>query len=151
MQTLKLALLLPLLTLANCAPLTFSNEPAIDFGVYRSVRVEVTAPDDYAGYAETYLVDQLGQSSGFTRVTLDPTALTDLVLRVDVAVSEDVDIDSEGDLDIEYKGSALYHATAPDGSLVDSGEKEDTSEFELEVVEDLLDEVEYHYIAPYRY
>jgi len=152
MKTLKLALLgLPLLTLAHCAPLSFSNEPALDFAAYRSVRVEVTAPDDYAGYAETYLVDQLGRSSGFTQVTLDPTAQTYLVLRVDLGVSEDIDIDSESDLDIDYVGSALYHAMAPDGFLVDSGELEDTSEFELEVVEDLLDEIEYHYIAPYRY
>jgi hypothetical protein len=152
MKTARFALLgLPLLTLAHCAPLSFSSEPALDFAAYRSVRVEVTAPGDYAGYAETYLVDQLGQSSGFTQVTRDRSALTDLVLRVDLAVSEDIEIDSEGELDIDDVGSALYHATAPDGFLVDSGELEDTSEFELEVVEDLLDELEYHYIAPYRY
>lgn len=152
MKTLKRSLwALPLLSLAHCAPLTFSNEAAIDFDTYRSVRVEVSAPGDYAGYCETYLVDQLRSSSGFTSVTLDPSVPTDLVLRVDLAVSEDIDIDGEGNLDVDYTGAALYHATAPDGSLVDSGEKEDTSELELEVIEDLLDEIEYHYIAPYRY
>lgn len=152
MKTTELALsALSLLALARCAPLTFSNEPAIDFDTYRSVRVEVTASDDYAGYAETYLVDQLARSSGFTSVTLDPTVATDLVLRVDLAVSESLDVDGEGDLDLEYQGAALYHAATPDGGLVDSGETEDTSDIELEVVEDLLDEIEYHYIEPYRY
>jgi len=75
---------------------------------------------------------------------------TDLVLEVELAVSEDIDIDGEGDAHIEYEGSARYRALTLDGTRVDAGEKEDTSESELEAVEDLLDEIEYHYLAPYR-
>jgi hypothetical protein len=157
MKTLELARplsLLPLLALAHCAPLTFSNEPAIDFRRYRSVRVDVVA-DGHSEYASQYLVDQLAHTSGFALVTRDPRVATDLLLEVDLAVSENIDvgIDAEGepDIDVEYEGSASYHAIAADGRLVDSGSREDTSEFELEAIEDLLDEIEYHYMAPYRY
>jgi hypothetical protein len=158
MKTMKLARplsLLPMMALAHCAPLTFSNEPAIDYSAYRSVRVDVIATNGHSEYASQYLADQLARTSGFTRVTRDPLAATDLLLEVDLAVSEsiDVDVDAEGatEIDIEYEGSALYHAIATDGTLVDSGSREDTSELELEAVEDLLDEIEYHYMAPYRY
>jgi hypothetical protein len=147
--------LLPFLALAHCAPMTFSNEAAIDFGAYRSVRVDVVATNGHSEYATQYLVDRLARSSGFELVTLDPAVETALLLEVDLAVSENLDIgvDADGDaeIDIQYEGSALYHVTARDGTLVDSGSEEDTSEFELEAVEDLLDEIEYRYLAPYRY
>jgi hypothetical protein len=147
--------LLPLLALAHCAPLTFSNEPAIDYGSYRSVRVDVVATNGHSEYASQYLAQQLARTSGFDRVTRDPRVATELLLQVDLSVSEsiEIDVDDEGDVDIdtEYEGSASYHAIARDGTLVDSGSREDTSELELEAVEDLLDEIEYHYMAPYRY
>jgi hypothetical protein len=147
--------LLPLLALAHCAPLTFSNEPAIDYGSYRSVAVDVIATNGHSEYASQYLVDQLARTSGFALVTPDSRVRTDLRLEVDLAVSQniEVDIDAEGDVEIatEYQGSAVFYAIASDGTLVDSGSREDTSEYELEAVEDLLDEIEYHYMAPYRY
>ena len=62
-----------------------------------------------------------------------------------------INVDDEGDVDIEYAGYARFSARTPAGAAIDSGEEEDTSESELEAVEDVLDQIEYHYFEPYRY
>lgn len=132
-----------------CAPLTFSNDAPIDFDVYRSVRVEMLPSTQHAAYAAQYLAERLAQSSGFERVTLDDGA--DLILEVDLSVRLEIDTDSEGNLETEYVGIATYVASTPSGRVIDWGSEEDASATELEVIEDLLDEIEYHYFAPYRY
>jgi hypothetical protein len=132
--------------LGACAPLTFSERPALDYSRYRSVRVEVNPSYGDPGYATNYFAEQLRNGSGFEQVTTDAAARTDLVITVQVSVSSSTDTDGN----IEYDGTADYVARSPDGRVIDEGSADDTSQSPDEVVEDVLDEVALHYIAPFR-
>lgn len=127
------------LWLSSCAPLTFSHEAAIDFDRFRAVRVSATGP---MGNPSEYLAAELRSVSGFTTVTTSPTEPVDLVLEVSVT--------AEGNSDGSYDSVATYVAKTPAGAVVDEGEEYDTSDTELEAVEDALDEVAAHYQRPYR-
>lgn len=144
-------LCLVVLAALGCVPLTFSKQPAVDFDRYRSVTVHVTDESPHAIYAEQYLTARLRESSGFELVTADPAALADLTLEIELGVTVEVETDEEGDVSYEYAGSASYVATTREGRTVDFGSEEDRSESELEVIEDVLDQIEYHYLAPYEY
>lgn len=159
-STVQCAALLAL----SCAPLTFSEPGAIDFERYRSVRVSVEAPDLGGGYAAQYLASRLAESSGFVEVTTNGAIDVDLLLMVDVRViappddspdvvitfgSDAVHVEGE-DGDPKYAATAAYIGQTPDGTVVDFGVEEDSSDTVLEAVQDVLDQVELHYIEPYR-
>lgn len=138
-----------LLGALGCAPLTFSNDGAVDFERYRSVRVEPVAAAD-SQYATEYLARELVHLSGFSRVTTSAREPVDLVLRVEVTVTEVISFDEHGHVDRSYLGKAVFRARTPEGLSVDSGVVEDQSEWPTEVVEDVLDLVAHRYLAPYR-
>jgi hypothetical protein len=129
-----------------CAPLTFSEPPAVDFERYPSVRVEVVPSFTDPTYATQYLADELARSSGFAYVTTSPAQLVELVLQVQVAVSSDLDSDGE----LHYEAEAEYVASTPRGVLVAEGSEDDTSASPTEAVEDALDQVALRFIHPYR-
>lgn len=137
----------------GCVPLTFSNDAAIDFAIYRRVAVEVF-PSDLALYygrqaATSYLADALRDGSGFEQVTTDTSEEVDLFLTVRVRAVEVITY--EDDLpQVEYHGHASFTAVDAAGGRVDSGSVSDASQFLSEVVEDVLDEVALHYLKPYR-
>ncbi len=148
----------------SCAPLTFSEAGAIDFERYRSVRVSVAAPDLGGGYAAQYLASRLAESSGFVQVTTNEAIDVDVLLLVDVRViappddspdvliifgSDAVHAEGEGG-DPKYAATAAFTCQTQDGTVVDFGVEEDSSDTVLEVVQDVLDQVELHYIEPYR-
>jgi hypothetical protein len=136
----------------GCAPLTFSNEGAIDFSRYRTAFVEGDGAD--------YLAGELSEISGFSWVTTDPSVNVDLVIRVAVFLEEhqtcecepesDCDDTCTCDCEYDYEATASFVAKAPNGALVDSGTENDTSETPLEALEDVLDEVALHYARAYR-
>lgn len=130
---------------AGCAPLTFSNDAAIDYERYRSVRVEVNSD-----YGTEYLAGELRRASGFRAVTTDPAQRVDLILSVRVSVRRSVRIDADGDLDHRYESSAVFRAFTPQGYEVDAGEVSESSAFSSEALEDALDQVAHHYLKPYR-
>jgi len=134
-------------TAAGCAPLTFSEEGAIDFGRYSSVEVAVESNATTDGRATQYLVGELRASSGFARVDAAPSPSADLLLNVTVFVGAG---DDDGDGDATYASVATFDAWEAQGRLVDSGSESDESSGPLEAAEDVLDEVVLHFIAPYR-
>lgn len=134
------------LLLGSCTPLTFSERAAVDYRRYRSALVEVNPSYGDPGTATLYFADQLNGSSGFAEVTTDPTVRTDLVITVQIAVTSTTDPDGN----IEYDATGDYVARASDGTIVDQGSEDDTSASPNEVVEDVLDQIALHYIAPFR-
>jgi len=136
----------------GCAPMTFSNEGAIDFSKYRSAFVEGDGAD--------YLAGELSEISGFSWVTTDPTVNVDLDIRVSVFLEEHRTCECEAESDCDdtctctcesdHEATAAFVAKAPSGALVDSGTENDTSETPLEALEDVLDEVALHYVRAYR-
>ena len=136
----------------GCAPMTFSNDGAIDFSKYRSAFVE--------GDGAEYLAGELSEISGFEWVTTDPTVKVDLDIRVSVFLEEHRTCECEPESDCDdtcsctcesdHEATAAYIAQTPAGALVDSGAENDTSETPLEALEDVLDEVALHYIRAYR-
>jgi hypothetical protein len=152
--------------LGGCAPLTFSNSSAVDFEEYSSVYLTVSAPDVGGEYAREYLASQLRQSSGFSLVTTDPEVVVDLELHVDVRITpppgspdvlilitsgEESGVDISGESETaDYDATATYVATSADGAVIDFGVQEDTSYSTLEAVHDVLDQVDLHYMRPYR-
>lgn len=142
-------LTLAALTASGCAPLTFSNDGSVDFDRYRSVLVtEVHTDANLDGAA--YLARELATYSGFEQVTTDPRERVDLVLRVDVRVRRIDTVHSDGFVDVSYESHGTFRALSAGQQEVDSGEVEDTSESEVEAVEDALDAIAHHYLAPYR-
>jgi hypothetical protein len=135
-----------LLWLPGCAPLTFSEPPRIDFERYRSVRVSVNPSFTDAAVATAYFAEALRQGSGFAYVTTNPAERVDLLLDVQVDVTTSFDNDGQ----VSYEGNGSYRATTPTGTLVDRGKEGDQSRSAGEVVEDVLDEVALHYLAPFR-
>jgi hypothetical protein len=69
-------------TSAGCAPLTFSEEGAIDFERYSRVEVAVESNATTDGWATRYLVEELRASSGFAQVDAVPSPSADLFLDV---------------------------------------------------------------------
>jgi hypothetical protein len=152
--------------LGGCAPLTFSKSSSVDFEEYSSVYVSVSAPDVGGAYAQEYLASRLRQSSGFSLVTTDPEVVVELDLHIDVRVTpppgapdvvilltsgDETSIDISGESDTtDYDATAAYVATSADGDVIDFGVQEDTSYSTLEVVHDVLDQVDLHYMRPYR-
>jgi hypothetical protein len=132
---------------AACVPMTLSNEAEIDFEAHRSVRVNVEAP---LQDASTYLAGELRKSSGFQLVTTETSGAVDLLLTVTVQVDVDVTTDSNGDTDIDYRATGSFVATDPRGYVIVTGMEIDNSETPREAVEDVLDEVALHFLAPYR-
>lgn len=134
-------------TSAGCAPLTFSEEGAIDFERYSRVEVAVESNATTDGWATRYLVDELRASSGFVQVDAVPSPSADLFLGVTVFVGAG---DDDDDGDASYASVATFEAWDAQGRLVDSGSESDESSGPIEAAEDVLDEVVLHFIAPFR-
>jgi hypothetical protein len=150
----------------GCAPLTFSKSSSVDFEEYSSVYVTVSAPDVGGDYAREYLASRLRQSSGFSLVTTDPEVAVDLELHIDVRVTpppgspdvvilinsgDETGVDISGESETaDYDATAAFVATSADGDVIDFGVQEDTSYSTLEAVHDVLDQVDLHYMRPYR-
>ncbi len=131
----------------SCYPLTLSNDGPIDFARYPAVYVApVIGPD--SGFARSYLVDELRESSGFSKVTTDAAQGADVELRVEIDIN--LDFDSSSDEDPDYEGKATFVLTTPDGEVVDRDAVQDSSSSEQEALEDTLDELVQHYLFPYR-
>lgn len=133
---------------AGCAPLTFSNEAVIDFELYSSVFVAVGGLDGSERDAR-YLEAELRDTSGFSRVTRDPTESVDAVLDVELEI--DIDRRVFSDEPDEYTGRVDYVLTSPDGEVLDSGRASSASSTSLRsAAEGALDEVVYRYLPSYR-
>jgi hypothetical protein len=143
-----------------CAPLTFSNEPSIDFDRLTSVVVEVGGPDGSQRQSE-YLESELREHSGFRRVFgAEAQPLPGdggaALLLVELTMDSDTDIDlfsDDDDIDVEvsYSASAHYRLFMPDGTLLDSGiESADDEPSSFDAAEQALDLVVLHYLRPYR-
>jgi len=138
----------PLLLACSCAPLTYSEEGAIDFETYASVRVTVTSTSTGSDSAN-YLASELAKSSGFETVTLDPAVQVDAVLGVTLDVVFAPTVDDQGQSIDQYSATADYTLTAS-SSPVDSGEATATASTDIDAAESALDGVVTHYVAPYR-
>jgi hypothetical protein len=134
-------------TSTGCAPLTFSEEGAIDFERYSRAEVAVESNATTDGRATQYLVGELRAFSGFAQVDAAPSPSADLLLNVTVFVGAG---DDDDDGDATYASVATFEAWDAQGRLVDSGSESDESSGPLEAAEDVLDEVTLHFIAPYR-
>lgn len=145
MRVLALA---ALLLECSCAPLTYSEDGAIDFEKYATVRVSVTS--SALGTDPTrYLADELAATSGFTTVTVDAAATVDAVLNVNLEVVYVPTVDDQGHSIDQYDGTADYTLTAGT-SRVDSGQATSTSSTQIDAAQGALDGVVTHYVAPYR-
>ena len=131
---------------SGCAPLTFSEEGAIDFERYSRVAVAVESNATTDAWATQYLVDELREFSGFAEVAGGPSPSADLFLDVTVFVGTGVD--DEGDP--TFPAVATFEARDVQGRLVDSGSESDDSASPVEAAQDVLDEVALRFIAPYR-
>ncbi len=142
-----------LLTVAGCAPLTFSHEGAIDFDRYRVVYIQPVATSGdrlNTGYSvglQDYLARELAQNSGFTVITLDPTDPVDVVLVVDLYIDRDYDYDDDDD---EWDVDASWILRTPGGGVVDQGRVTESAVTEGEAAEEAMDAIAYRYLAPYR-
>lgn len=137
-----------LLFACSCAPLTYSEEGAVDFETYASVRVTV-ASTGTGSDAASYLASELAKSSGFATVTLDPAATVDAVLAVTLNVVFSSTVDDQGNSVDHYDATANYTLTAGT-SRVDSGQATATESIDIIAAESALDGVVTHYVAPYR-
>ena len=131
-----------------CAPLTYSEEGAIDFETYSSVRVSVTSTT-FTGDGSEYLAGELENSSGFDTVTLDSATSVDAVLSVTLSVTFLPTVDDQGNSEDHYDATASYTLTAG-STRVDSGSANASAPTDLEAAEGALDGVAAHYVAPYR-
>lgn len=149
----RVLLLAMLVSLGGCVPMTFSRDPAVDFETYRHAAVQVSMHGSAAAYddasATVYLVSELQAGSGFETVSLGASDAADLVLHVDVTLTQTVSAD-EDEIEYEYASQTEFTAVDRAGNLIDSGETFDSNEFATEAVQDALDEVALHYLAPYR-
>ena len=122
---------------SSCVPLTISREPAIDFDTYRTVGVNV----DAVGYS-SYLADELNEKSGFARATTNSSDGVDAILTVRVVVEFNNDSD-------DFTATGSFELTTPSGGRIDGGVEDSTSSLDFEAIEDVLDEISNHYLAPY--
>ena len=143
----RLALLL-LMFACSCAPLTYSEEGAVDFSTYSSVRVTVTSTSTGSD-ATSYLASELEKSSGFESVTLDPAAPVDAVLSVALEVVFSPTSDDQGQTVDQYSATADY-TLAASASPVDSGVASATAATDIDASQSALYGVVTHYVAPYR-
>ena len=139
-----------LLAAVGCTPLTFSNQPAIDFDRYHSVYVSVSLPGGYSGYDSDYLASEMSRDSGFALVTTSPAVTTDLRVEVDAMVNEKQTCDSDGACDTEYLGTGRFRAIDRQGRTILLGTEEDTSRTPAEALSDVLDQVDLRFFRPYR-
>ncbi|HVR21129.1 MAG TPA: hypothetical protein VMS65_15560 [Polyangiaceae bacterium] len=149
MSLVRRLLLASAMSACACAPLTYSEDGAVDFGKYSSVRVSVASSLDPVG-ATSYLADELRAVSGFVHVTVDATKPVDAVLEVWVSTLPETQMNDDGTLDSYYSSEANYRLSSPDDPGIDTGNTTDQSEYEWEAIEDVLDQVALHYIRPYR-
>lgn len=135
----------------SCAPLTFSDDGAIDFQEYSSVRVELeTREFDNKIVYESYLVGEMRRVSGFDTVTADPGRASDVVLSVVMTVTTERSTDDDGEPDYSYTAEAHFVSFSSEGEELDRDVVSDTSYSFNEAVEDALDEIATHFIRPYR-
>jgi hypothetical protein len=144
---LRLLLIGALLLAGSCAPLTYSEQGAVDFETYRSVRVSVTSTS-FTGGSE-YLAHELEELSGFETVTLDPAVPVDAVLGVSLSVIFAPTVDAEGNSVDQYEATTDYALTAGT-TRVDSGHTTGAASNANDAAESALDGVTMHYVAPYR-
>jgi hypothetical protein len=129
---------------SGCAPLTFSGSGDIDFEIYRSVYVDVRS-GIHEPRATDYLANELAHGSGFETVTIDPSAATSVELLVDLSLSTS----TENDGSLRYDAHASFQLVSG-GAIVDQGSENNGGDFPDEAIDDVLDDVSLHYIAPYR-
>jgi hypothetical protein len=149
MRLVRRLLLAAAMSTCACAPLTYSEPGAVDFGRCRSVRVSVASSVDPVG-ATYYLADELRAVSGFAYVTVDAAQPVDAVLTVSVSTLPEAETRADGSLDGYYSSEANYRLFSSHGPSLDAGHTSDSSESEWEAIEDALDQVALHYIRPYR-
>lgn len=129
---------------SGCVPVTLSHEGAVDFDRYAAVFVQVSLVGELGARYGDYLVDELRDGSGFTNVSRTTSASVDAVLDVTVRVDESFDGEES-----DFEATASYVLQKPDGGVVDSGSVSSSSGSFAEAVEDALDLVANHYLAPY--
>lgn len=127
-----------------CAPLTFSGAGDVDFEAYRSVYVDVRS-GIHEPRATDYLASELAHSSGFEVVTTDPGAATSAKLLVDLTLTTS----TEDDGSVGYDAHASFQL-ASGAATIDQGSENNSGSSPDEAVDDVLDDVSLHYIAPYR-
>jgi hypothetical protein len=136
------------LSLGACAPLTFSNEAVVDFALYQAIRVTTGGPDGAARHAR-YLADELGASSGFAAVTVEPSAVVDAVL--DVSLALDVNNNLLSDDSPDYSARASFQLATSQGRRIDSGSASSSDHSDpFEAAEAVLDEIVNRYLPAYR-
>jgi hypothetical protein len=138
------------LSLGACAPLTFSNEAVVDFALYQAIRVTTGGPDGAARHAR-YLADELGASSGFAAVTVEPSAVVDAVLDVSLALALDVNNNLLSDDSPDYSARASFQLATSQGRRIDSGSASSSDHSDpFEAAEAVLDEIVNRYLPAYR-
>jgi hypothetical protein len=128
-----------------CAPLTFSDAGEVDFEAHRSVYVDVRSGVDDP-VSSDYLASELARSSGFEMVTTDPNSAASVDLFVDLALTSSL----EDDGNIRYDGHASFELRSGE-AIVNHGHENNSGRSPNEAVEDVLDDVSLHFIAPYRW
>ena len=150
-MSLVSAVLLVLIALGGCLPLTFDHEGLIDFERYPSVYVARIIVDGRPSSAYTrYFVQELRDAGGFAEVSEEPSSQASLTLVIRVEVSTKIEVDHDGKAETEYEAEAIFEANDRAGRLVDHGREDDSSTSFEETIEDALDEVAHHYLRPYR-
>ena len=139
--------------LSACAPLTFSHEGRIDFNRIRSVYVvpvelsgDADLPDPADMGAQRYAAEALTYTSGFTMVTRDKNAETDVVLVIRLSLDE-VFFDGVD----SYEGRADFELRRPNGELVIADTVYDDADDVRTLKESLLDDVAHFFLRPYRF
>lgn len=127
-----------------CAPLTFSGAGDVDFEAYRSVYVDVRS-GIHEPRATDYLASELAHGSGFEVVTTDPSAATSVKLLVDLTLTTSTDDDGS----VSYDAHASFQLASGE-AIVDQGSENNGGNSPDEAIDDVLDDVSLHYIAPYR-
>ncbi len=159
LMTLRRQLLLAVLALfiVGCMPLTFAHEGNIDFTRFTEVNVaEVTYASPDLGVVDPVsqpslsarMAELLRDNSGFRSVTTTKTDRPQLVVSIYLEKEEFLD-GRDNDL---VEGRAQFKlldsngATIADGEVLQSGNDDNIRGLQ----DDLLDEVAYFFLRPYR-
>ena len=141
----------------GCTPLTFSHEGRIDFTRYTEVNVaQVTYVSPDFGVIDPVpqpslaivMAELLRDNSGFRSVTTTKSDRPELLVQIVVEKERSLD-DRDNDT---VEGSARFELIDRNGATIVSGEVAQTGSDDdvAGLQEDLLDEVAYFFLRPYR-
>ena len=145
--------------LGGCLPLTFAHEGQLDFTTYTEVNVAEVAlrapdlgvPDEVSQPTlAIYLVDALRNSSGFKVVTsTKESAQTQLIVSMRL---ERTNAGLATDSDDRVEGIAEFKLLNRSGTVLAVGEVTTTGDDDdiPGVQQELLDDVAYYFLRPYR-